>query len=845
MHIAPPRVRRPLVALLAACLLVTAACSDDAEEASSPGTTDGSTAADGGTTTGDGTYSATIRRTTDGVPHITADDLGSLSFGQGYASGQDRLCDLADQLVRIRGERAKWFGPGENDANLNSDLAWRSLGVYETAVAEYPEKSEEVRSLLDGFAAGWSDYLTETGVDEVPGWCAGAEWVEPVTGEDVYAYARAITLQASSSRLLDYIAKAQPPATDTTTGTSEGAVGQPVSLVPEVTASNGWAIGTDRSENGGGMLIANPHFPWEGALRFWEVHLTIPGEQNIYGAQLGGLPGVGIGFTETFGWTHTVSAGNRFTAYSLDLVPGAPTTYRYGDEEREMTSEEVTVEVLQPDGTVTEETRTMWSSHYGPILDFPGVGWTAEQVITYRDANIDNDEFIDQYLAMDRAESLDELMAAHEEFQGVPLFNTVAVSADGRAWYADTSATPNLSDEALVAYETSLTADPLVAAAAQSRAILLDGSDPLFEWVDEEGARDPGLVPYADMPQVERSDYVFNANDSFWVANADEVLEGDYSPLHGRQDTARSPRTRENAAVLDDTSAEGPAGDDGAFSLDELADAALRNGGYTARALREDVAARCEGVGTVSVPPLAANDGSEALPAADVDITKACDVLADWDGIYDLDSVGAVVWREFVTRFTFTELTEAGPLWAEPFDPAQPVETPSGLAPPPDGGASNDTVLVNLARAVQILEAAGIPVDAPLGEVQLADRNGTMVPIHGGDNNDGTTNIVGYSTGKDTMEEIPRRGPTFAPRSGLSADGYLINNGTSFLLALSYGEDGPQARAFLTYGETEDRESPLFTSATQRFSDKDWRTVVFTEEDIAADPELTEVVVEG
>ena len=40
----------------------------------------------------------------------------------------------------------------------------------------------------------------------------------------------------------------------------------------------------------GGMLVANPHFPWEGELRFWEVHLTVPGEVDIYGAQLSGCP---------------------------------------------------------------------------------------------------------------------------------------------------------------------------------------------------------------------------------------------------------------------------------------------------------------------------------------------------------------------------------------------------------------------------------------------------------------------------------------------------------------------------------------------------------------------------
>jgi acyl-homoserine-lactone acylase len=584
------------------------------------------------------------------------------------------------------------------------------------------------------------------------------------------------------------------------------------------------------------MLVANPHFPWEGELRFWESHLTVPGSMNIYGAQLEGLPGIGIGFTDEFGWTHTVSAGNRFTAYTLDLVPGKPTSYRYDDGEKAMTSRDETVKVLGDDGNLTDVTRTLWFSEYGPILDFPGVGWTEGMTVTYRDANIDNDEFIEQYLAMDRARSFDEFVDAHATHQGVPLFNTIAVSKDGRAWYADTSATPNLSAEAIAAYDAAVGAGGMAAIAASSGAILLDGSDSLFEWVDEPGARDPGLVPYADMPQQERADFVFNANDSFWLANPDELLTGDFSPFHGRQDTPRSPRTRENATVLADTSAEGGSGTDGTFDLGELRKLALANRGYTSRALRDDVVERCEAQTVVEVPELLGSDGAVALPAESVDLTEACSVLAAWDGVYDLDSRGAVLWRELIGRYENTDLLNAGVLWAQPFDPADPVTTPSGLAPAPDGGV--DPVLVNLGRSVQIVTKAGFALDVPLGDVQVADRNGTMVPIHGGNGADGVTNIVGYSGSFGSTEPFPKRGPTFAPRSGLTADGYLINNGTSFLLALGYGPDGPEAYAFLTYGNTGDRTSPLFVSQTERFSNKDWREVLFTPEQVAAEPAL-------
>jgi len=149
--------------------------------------------------------------------------------------------------------------------------------------------------------------------------------VRPLEPVEVYTYARSVALQASSGAVASYIASAAPPgeAGGEQAGAGDGeeaapapaaGVGDDGGLLRTTAASNGWAIGADRSATGGGMLVANPHFPWEGELRFWEVHLTVPGELDAYGVQLSGLPGIGIGFNEEYAWTHTVSAGNRFTA---------------------------------------------------------------------------------------------------------------------------------------------------------------------------------------------------------------------------------------------------------------------------------------------------------------------------------------------------------------------------------------------------------------------------------------------------------------------------------------------------------------------------------------------------
>ena len=609
---------------------------------------------------------------------------------------------------------------------------------------------------------------------------------------------------------------------------------------PGSIGSNGWAIGRDRVEGAtGGLLLANPHFPWEGELRFAEVQLTVPGEYDIYGANLLGLPGIGIGFTDGVAWTHTVSAGKRLTGYNLTLDPASPTSYLVDGVSVPMTSTPTTVDILRADGTVDTETRTMWRSEYGPIIDFPGIGWTTTNVLTFRDANIDNNEFVEQYGRLPTVQSIDDLVALNAEYQGVPLFNTVATDSDGNVWYADTAATPNLSAEAEQLYAIQRYTDPLTQVAYEQGFVLLDGSDSRFRWEIQPGARDPGLVPFAELPQVERTDYVFNANDSFWVPSAEFTLTGPYSIMNGEQDTALTMRSRQNAAVLGDANTTGLAGPDGLFTAEEVRTAAFENSARTAVLLRVAAVQGCQATPVVDVPDLLADDGTVSLPAATVDLTTACGILAAWDGVFDLDRSGAMIWRETMERFENVDFERAGPLFADDFDPANPTTTPSVPAADPA------PMLQAMARAVQTITEAGFALDTTLGAAQFTERSETRIPIHGGTDRDGVTNVVTWSNSSTSSEPAPQRGEPVAAGSSLRGEGYRINYGTSFVMTVDYTGAEPAAWALLVYGQTGDRTSPLFEVQTEEFSKKEWRQVAYTDAQIEADPQLDTYTVIG
>ena len=846
------------ILLSAACAVALVAGCTDSEESSGAETDDGAVTI----ATGPEGYGAIIRRTSDGVPHVYAEDLAGVTFGQGWASAEDHPCDLVDQIIEVQSERAATFGPGEEDEHLDSDFGWAALGLVEIAADDWVDVEGDERTLMEAFAAGWNASFEEQGADGIDDWCTGADWLRPVTPQEVYTYSRAVTLLASGARLVGFIAGAQPPetpaddasapggGTDDAT-TEEASAGESAAAVPgpgdpsgpAPLASNAWAIGSERSEDGGAMLIGNPHFPWTGELRFSEVQLTTEEGLDVYGAQLLGLPGVGLGFTQGVAWSHTVSAGKRFTAYTMELTPGDPTSYQMDGESVAMESRDITVGVLGDDGEVSEQTRTYWSTEFGPVLDFPGVGWTDAQTVSYRDANLDNDRLGTQYLAMNRANSISELQAAQQEYQGIPLFNTIAAGADGSVWYADTAAAPNLSPEAVAAYEERLEAGGLTALAADSGAVLLEGNTARDRWVEDPEAPWPGVLPWSALPQLERDDYVVNANDSYWVTNADALFDDEYSPLQGEFGTARSVRTLENLSIVaglgdDAVLGDPPAGDDGKFSFDELMDAALRDSAYTEQQWRPGVLDRCATIDApVTSAELVDEDGAVVVAPTPVDLSEACEVLEAWDGRYDIDSRGPAVWREFV------EQVEPDELWSQPFDPERPATTPAGLVDPPTEGP--DPVMVALASSVALLQSQEISLDVPLGEVQWDARvPDQRLPVPGGLGGEGISNVVSRGSGAaSTTQEQPETPENLVDGSTLTSEGYPIAYGTSFLLAVHFTDDGPDARTILTYGQVGDPELPAFISGMKAFAAKDWKTVRFTQEDILADPglEVTEV----
>lgn len=767
------------------------------------------------------TYAATIRRTAFGIPHILARDEASLGFGVGYAYAQDNLCVLADEIVSVNGERSKYFGPTAANIyqrnNLRMDFYFKLINDDAQVDAHWDRQSPELQALYRGYVAGYNKYLRETGVANLPRDCKGQPWVRPITTRDMMRLARRLSVEASGINFIDALFAAQPPAPAATRAprtslakmarATLAATDGPLSKaywdeVHERIGSNAVALGAEATDSGRGMLLGNPHFPWFGILRFYQMHLTIPGRMNVMGGALNGFPGINIGFNENFAWSHTVNSSVHYTLYVLALDPTDPTRYLYDGQSVPMTRRTLTVEVRQADGTVVPQTRTYYSSSHGPILVVPGqLTWTAANAFALRDANLENWRLAEQWYRMNRAANFDEFKAAIRTVLGMPWVNTVAVDREGNGYYASITATPNVPP-AMQAACIPAPFKPLVGA---SNMYVLAGSTAACEWAVDPSTPQPGIFSAASLPELGRRDFLANSNDSAWLANPAAPLTG-FPDIVSKEGEPQNGRTRIGILQVQARLAGADGRPGNKFTLPLLQETALSNRMYFAEIMLPDaLAAMCSG------------DPSHSVDGQTVDLTRACNVLAQWDRKAELTSVGVPLfetWWNQVGKSTFG--------YTVPFSAGDPVNTPRGI---PQGNAAVTTALRDaLARSVLQLAAAGVAFDKPWGSVQLASKN-IPIPIHGGSHRAGDWGTGIYNA------------IISAPVPQLPG-ARIVNYGSSYIQTVTWNDDGPVAEAFLTYSNSTDPASADYADQTLRFSNKQWIRQPFRESEISDDPAL-------
>ena len=766
---------------------------------------------------GGGGYRAEITRTRHGIPHIEADDWGSLGYGEGYAAAETSICNLADTLLTARGERSRFLGADARYAdhvtldatNLQSDTLFsdiRNRRVVENLLADpVAGPGRQTRAMVKGYAAGVNAYLRDVGGSKriTDPACKGAPWVRPdATAKDIWYAVYAANLLASTGVFVPQIADAAPPS-----ATDPGLPEVPVTarFAPRPTdvpgrrqlltalgkdpdspfGSNATAVGKQATTTGRGMVLGNPHFPWRGRYRFTQFHLTIPGRYDVAGAGLIGSPVVNIGWNQDVAWSHTVSTAYRFTPYEYKTVPGT-TAYLTEDGPKELEHRTVPVRVRAADGTVSTVQEDVYRTDEGYVLDAPDalMPWSPASFFALRDANAEHLRTVDTFHAMGKATGVRDLLRRQDRGGGMPWVNTTAADRRGNVLYADHSVVPNVPDDLVrqCLTPTGVVLDQVAGLPA------LDGTraGSTCAWRTDDDAQRPGIFGPRNLPGTVRKDWVVNANDSFWLPNPAQPLEG-YAGIIGCERCERSLRQRMVYRYV----------------VDRLAgtDGLARHRRVSHRTLR-----LFEHENRVFGAELAREDGDLLDVCRAADGGASCDVLAAWDGRSDIDSVGTQIFQEFWKR-----AQDATVLWESPFDPAQPVTTPRNLA------ETSPEVVQAMRDALAFLAQRGIDPETPWGRLQVAgDEGAPPIPVGGGEGFAGNANAVAS------------RAP-----AGNTTRLYPISYGSSHIQAVAFKDRGRvAARTILTYGQSMDPTRRTSRDQTRLFSRERWVRFPWTDRQV-------------
>ena len=730
-----------------------------------------------------GRFSAEVRWTQYGLPHVKAKDYAGLGYGHGYAVARDHLCLLADRVLTLRGERSAHFGP-EGLAlvaflqipNIDSDLFYRVQLSDEEVEAAWHGLSADARQLAQGYAAGFNRWLRDMPPNVRAAACKGIEPPQMQASDVVCA-----TMQVGSLwKALDVAPYASASTWDRLGAppVAKAAADRPPA---HRMASNAWAYGAEATGTNTSIMVANPHTLWQDHwLLMHQMHLTIPGEIDVMGADFLGVPLPLSGFTQHLAWS--IEAPSTVTyplLVALDVQDGAQPSYTMDGTRRGLEMKAVELRVKQADGSVRTQRYELPYSHLGPLYRLPAkpgrpAGWHA-----VTDPSAANARALDQMLGVAKARDIDGFEKAVAENRGITA-HLIAGDSQGRAMYIESGPLLDIDDAALRDCAIVPPPDGITVPGA------LDGRRSACAVRGADGK--PLLAPASRIPALATRGIVQNANDSYSLSVVGRQLDG-YSLLLGSPKAPPGARTLMSQRQIEESLA------DGRFSAEEATDMVFGNRNYLAETTLDAVLAAC---------------GSAK---EDTQVQRACGILAAWDRRHNVDSRGALFFAELGPR-----LASVPEFHAVPYDPAQPYRVRAVSTTP----AVTTAIVSAVRETAGALEALGLRGDEPWGTLLARPSRQGRVPLHGGPGEQGVLNV---------LDGAP-----------LTKDGYGdIVAGTSYMHVVTWAQDRLVARVMMASGQSTDPASPYHDDQLPLFSRKQLVAPPFTDAEIAADPKLEQV----
>jgi acyl-homoserine-lactone acylase len=521
--------------------------------------------------------------------------------------------------------------------------------------------------------------------------------------------------------------------------------------------SNGWAVAPSHTADGHALLLANPHLPWSGEYLLFEAQLTAPGVYDAYGATLVGIPVLAIAFNDYLGWTHTVNTLDGGDLYRL--TPDGD-GYRFDGAARAFEARTESIQVRQEDGALQEEELTMRRSVHGPVVEAGG------DLLAIRITAVDDwsssSGALEQWWNMGKATNLEEFETELRKLQ-VPIFTVIYADRDGHVlslFGGQAPVRPSGVDD-------------------WSSPVSGDTSDTI--WTE--------IHPYDDLPLVidPPGGWVQNSNSAPWYTTYPLQLDPDAFPpdLASRELSMREIR---GIRML----SEHPE-----MSLEQMIELKHSSRFELADRVLDDLIA-------------AANASSDETAR------RASAVLAAWDREANADSTGVLLFAFWALR---VGAERPSGLFATPFDPAEPLTTPAGLADPE--------------AAVRALIDAANDVESTFGQLDVAW--GDVARLQGGAVDEPANGFSGNPFGVFRVLDVDD-----LRQIGPGSPG-PITQGDSYIAAVEF-TNPVRAQALVTYGNASQPGSPHVGDQLTLAAQGKLRPVWKTRAEIEANLEAREVI---
>ncbi|MDE3001729.1 MAG: penicillin acylase family protein, partial [Gemmatimonadota bacterium] len=400
------------------------------------------------------------------VPHIFAPTRADLNRALGYVIAKDRLFQLELQARATAGTLTQLLG----ERLLSVDRQSRGLGLAWAAERDWEriQNDPELAEPLIAYAEGINAFIDAMGPEDIPfefhllgrtpmrwkpeytlyllkrmGWTLAYSNVELRK-----AWLASKVGRVAADGLIPRNSPIQEPI-QPHSGPRDLSVSIPPPGAPDADAaiqmesmqaffgpmdlardgdgralgSNSWAVSASRSTTGEAILAGDPHLSMTLPSIWYEAHLVVPGEMDVYGVTFAGTPAIVIGFNRDVAWTFT-NTGSDVMDYYRERVddPEAPTRYRLDGEWLPL--EKRIEEFRGPNGDLLA-VDTIRHTHRGPMTEVEG------DYVSLRWTVLEDQGEIGPLLRINMAESVEEWLGVMSTWHA-PTQNGLVADRNGR-----------------------------------------------------------------------------------------------------------------------------------------------------------------------------------------------------------------------------------------------------------------------------------------------------------------------------------------------------------------------------------------------------------------------------